>query len=44
VELDRKPVSDVEDLTDRLGSSDESVLMLISRGQSTLFVPMKRTG
>ena len=44
VELDRKPVSDVEDLADRLGSSDESVLMLISRGQSTLFVPMKRTG
>ena len=44
VELDRKPVSDVEDLTDRLGSSDESVLMLISRGQSTLFVPMKRDG
>ena len=44
VELDRKPVRDVDDLTARLGSADDSVLMLISRGDASLFVPMKRGG
>jgi serine protease Do len=44
VEVDRKPVKDVDDLTARLGSADDSVLMLISRGDASLYVPMKRGG
>ena len=42
VEVDRQPVADVGDLREKLGKADDRVLMLISRGDATLFIPMKR--
>jgi serine protease Do len=42
VEVDRSPVTDVGDLRSKLEGADERVLMLISRGDATLFIPMKR--
>jgi serine protease Do len=44
VELDRKAVSNVEDLAKRLEGSDKTVLMLVRRGANTLYVPLKRAG
>ena len=44
VEVDRESVHSVDELRDRLAKADDSVLMLISRGDATLFVPMRRTG
>lgn len=42
VEVDRQPVGDVGDLREKLGGADDRVLLLISRGDATLFIPMKR--
>jgi serine protease Do len=42
VEVDRQPVADVGDLREKLGKADDRVLLLISRGDATLFIPMKR--
>jgi serine protease Do len=42
VEVDRQPVENVGDLREKLGQTDDRVLMLISRGDATLFIPMKR--
>ena len=42
LEVDRHAVEDVRDLRAKLDSADERVLMLISRGDATLFIPMKR--
>jgi serine protease Do len=42
VEVDRETVEDVRDLRSKLESGDDRVLMLISRGDATLFIPMKR--
>ena len=44
LEVDRKSVESVDQLTDRLARADERVLVLISRGESNLFVPLKREG
>jgi len=43
LEVDRKSVESVDQLTDRLARADERVLVLISRGESNLFVPLKRS-
>jgi len=42
VEVDREKVQDLRDLRSKLESADERVLMLITRGDATLFIPMKR--
>ncbi len=42
VEVDREAVKNVRDLRSKLENADERVLMLISRGDATLFIPMKR--
>ena len=44
VEVDRESIRNVEDLRDQLAKGDDSLLMLISRGEATLFIPMRRTG
>ena len=44
IELDRKIIENVGDLTTRLNETKESVLVLVQRGESTLFVPLKRAG
>jgi serine protease Do len=44
IELDRKAVGNVDDLTRKLDNTKESVLVLVRRGQNTLFVPLKRAG
>jgi serine protease Do len=44
VEVDREEVGNVRELRERLEDADKSVLMLIRRGEATLFVPMKRPG
>ncbi|MED5263071.1 MAG: PDZ domain-containing protein, partial [Myxococcota bacterium] len=42
LEIDRKGVESVDQLTDRLAQADDRALVLISRGESNLFVPLKR--
>jgi serine protease Do len=42
VEVDRETVEGVGDLRSKLQGADERVLLLISRGDATLFIPMKR--
>ena len=42
LEVDRKSVESVDQLTDRLAQADDRALVLISRGESNLFVPLKR--
>jgi serine protease Do len=44
IELDRKAIKNVADLANRLEDSKESVLVLVRRGENTLFVPLKRAG
>jgi serine protease Do len=44
IELDRKAIKNVGDLASKLDNTNESVLVLIRRGQNTLFVPLKRAG
>jgi serine protease Do len=44
VELDRKAIANVGELTSKLEDSKSSVLVLVRRGTSTLFVPLKRAG
>jgi serine protease Do len=44
IEVDRQGVSSVEELREQLAKADEKVLMLIRRGDATLFVPVKRQG
>ena len=44
IEVDRKSVGDVDDLASRLESDKESVLVLVRRGENTLYVPLKRVG
>ena len=44
IEVDREEVKNTDDLQAKLEGDDESVLMLIRRGESTLYVPMKRAG
>ena len=44
VEVNRNEIGDVADLRKSLKSDKDSVLMLIRRGEDTLYVPLKRTG
>ncbi|MBJ21608.1 MAG: DegQ family serine endoprotease [bacterium] len=44
LELDRKTVKDARDLSKRLDASTDGVLILVRRGDATLFVPLKRAG
>jgi len=44
VEVDRRDVGDVSELEKRLAKAGDKVLMLIRRGDATLYVPVKRTG
>jgi serine protease Do len=44
IELDRKAIANVADLASQLDGTKESVLVLVRRGDSTLFIPLKRTG
>lgn len=43
VEVNRKEIQNRSELEARLAEADKTVLMLIRRGDSTLYVPMKRT-
>ena len=44
IEVEREEVKNTDDLQAKLETDDESVLVLIRRGDSTLFMTMKRTG
>jgi serine protease Do len=44
VEVDRTEVAGVGDLRKKLDEADDDVLMLIRRGDATIFVPVKRRG
>jgi serine protease Do len=44
IEVDREEVKDTKDLQAKLAEDDDSVLMLIRRGDATLYMPMKRAG
>jgi serine protease Do len=44
LEVDRKAVEDVDELAERLEADKDSVLVLVRRGENTLFVPLKRMG
>ncbi|HPG26679.1 MAG TPA: DegQ family serine endoprotease [Myxococcota bacterium] len=44
VEVDRKPVRSARDLAKRLGDGGDGVLVLVRRGDSTLFVPLQPAG
>jgi serine protease Do len=44
VEVDQQDVQDTDDLQERLAAADESALLLIRRGESQLYVPIKRAG
>jgi serine protease Do len=42
VEVGREPVTDVEDLRAKLAASEKGALLLVRRGDATVFVPLKR--
>jgi len=42
VEVDRHEVKDAKDLHKRLGETDQRALLLVRRGDSQLYVPLKR--
>jgi serine protease Do len=44
VELDQKQIADIDDLGKKLDAADKSVLLLVRRGDNTLYVPLKRAG
>jgi serine protease Do len=44
LEVDKKEVSDVKQLRSQLADADKSTLLLIRRGEATIFVPVKRKG
>ena len=44
VELDRKAVKNAGDLSKRLNTSKDGALVLVRRGDATLYVPLKRNG
>ena len=43
VEIDRKSIKNAKDFAQKLGGS-EKVLVLVKRGESTLWVPLKKAG
>ena len=44
LEVNRSTVNDVDGLRDQLARADDSALLLIRRGEATIFVPVKREG
>lgn len=44
VEVNRREVASLGELKSRLGGTDKSALILIRRGDSTIYVPLKRAG
>ena len=44
VEVDRESIHNLDEFRDTLARADDRVLMLITRGNATLFVPMRLTG
>jgi serine protease Do len=44
LEVDRRPITNVADLEERLAAIDKGALLLIRRGDNTLFMAMKRPG
>jgi len=44
LELDQQVIEDIRDLGKKLDEADESVLLLVRRGENTLYVPLKRAG
>ena len=44
LEVNRSTVSDVDGLREKLARADDSALLLIRRGEATIFVPVKRAG
>jgi serine protease Do len=42
VEVGREPVQDVDDLRAKLAESEKGALLLVRRGDATVFVPLKR--
>jgi serine protease Do len=42
VEVDKESVKDAEQLQDHLAEAEERALLLIRRGESQLYVPIKR--
>jgi serine protease Do len=42
LEVDRHEIKDVDDLEEQLAKADDGALLLIRRGDSTLFVPMEQ--
>ena len=44
LEVDRKPVGDAQDFRQRLDGAEKGALLLVRRGEATLFVALKRTG
>jgi serine protease Do len=43
LEVDRSAIGDVGDLRTQLDSADDGALLLVRRGDSTIFVPIKRS-
>jgi serine protease Do len=44
LEIDRSAVKDVDDLRDALAEAESSALLLVRRGEATIFIPIKRKG
>ena len=44
LEVDKREVSDVKELRSQLSDAEKSTLLLIRRGEATIFVPVKRKG
>ena len=44
IEVNRIEIADLGELREQLKSGDKTVLMLIRRDDSTLYLPMKRAG
>jgi len=44
VEVNRREIANLKELREQLAEGDKSVLLLIRRDDSTIYVPMKRTG
>jgi serine protease Do len=44
LEIDRSAVKDVDDLRKALAQAENSALLLVRRGEATIFVPIKRKG
>jgi serine protease Do len=43
LEVDRSEIQDVDDLRAQLNAADDGALFLIRRGESTIFIPIKRS-